>query len=215
MAFPMRNPAWDRIDWKRLALACVAMERMAAGAVYATSLKTHCFGDGAQSITDDDLRAAATRVGLDPNALLAGIDAVETRNCHDVIPVALSLTDPNLRCHPGLDPGSRVSSAQRARCSWMPGQARHDDCGWPYERVTHRGNGYESARCNSRRGLRRADVRSGNWGTVLGAGSAADPAAPFARARPSKVKTPGTRPGVFRITWTVVISASSTARIRV
>jgi 2-hydroxychromene-2-carboxylate isomerase len=50
-----REPPWDEVDWKALALACVAADALGAGEAYATRLFAKCFGDGRPPQGDRDL----------------------------------------------------------------------------------------------------------------------------------------------------------------
>ncbi|MDX2224561.1 MAG: 2-hydroxychromene-2-carboxylate isomerase [Rhodospirillaceae bacterium] len=79
---PYREPAWDAIDWQRLALACVAADRLGAGPEFAKEAFAACFAEGRASIDDAVLGRLAARASLDPRALVAAIDAPDTAVAH-------------------------------------------------------------------------------------------------------------------------------------
>jgi 2-hydroxychromene-2-carboxylate isomerase len=79
---PYREPAWDAIDWRRLALACVAADRLGAGRAFAKAVFAACFAEGRARFDDAALGEMAARVGLEPSALIPAIDAPETAAAH-------------------------------------------------------------------------------------------------------------------------------------
>jgi 2-hydroxychromene-2-carboxylate isomerase len=56
------EPVWEGVDWKVLALACIAADRLGAGEVFATALFARCFGQGLPPRDEKDLLAVAASV---------------------------------------------------------------------------------------------------------------------------------------------------------
>lgn len=79
---PYREPDWDAADWRRLALACVAADRLSAGPAFAKVLFSACFTQGRAPSDDAALERLAAGVGLDPHALVAAIDSPDTAAAH-------------------------------------------------------------------------------------------------------------------------------------
>ena len=80
---PYSEPDWDRVNWRRLALACVVADRRGAGDVYANNLLTHCFsGKTSPPATDDDLVDLARLSGLASHHFIADLAHDETERLH-------------------------------------------------------------------------------------------------------------------------------------
>jgi hypothetical protein len=71
---PYSEPDRNRVNWRRLALACVVADRRGAGDVYANNLLTHCFsGKHSPPATDDDLIDLARLSGLASHHFIADL----------------------------------------------------------------------------------------------------------------------------------------------
>ena len=80
---PYSEPDWNRVNWRRLALACVVADRRGAGDVYANNLLTHCFsGKTSPPATDDDLVDLARLSGLASHHFIADLAHDETERLH-------------------------------------------------------------------------------------------------------------------------------------
>jgi 2-hydroxychromene-2-carboxylate isomerase len=80
---PYVEPDWSAVDWRRLALACVAAEGRGCGEAYARRAFSACFGGGAPPPRGtDDLIALGTGLGLDAD-FGATIDSAETARRHE------------------------------------------------------------------------------------------------------------------------------------
>jgi 2-hydroxychromene-2-carboxylate isomerase len=80
---PYSEPDWNRVNWRRLALACVAADRRGAGDVYANNLLTHRFsGKHPPPATDDDLIDLARLSGLASHHFIADLAHDETERLH-------------------------------------------------------------------------------------------------------------------------------------
>ena len=80
---PYSEPDWDRVNWRRLALACVVADRRGAGDVYANNLLTHCVsGKNSPPATDDDLVDLARLSGLASRHFIADLAHDETEHLH-------------------------------------------------------------------------------------------------------------------------------------
>jgi 2-hydroxychromene-2-carboxylate isomerase len=80
---PYKEPAWDRIDWKKLALACVAADQLGAGEAYAIQLFGLCFGDGATRVDEANLGKIAVAVKLDAAGFAEVLASPSTTEQHD------------------------------------------------------------------------------------------------------------------------------------
>lgn len=76
---PCRDPGYAAIDWKRMALACAAADRLDAAERFATALYARCFVDAAPSIGDAELAAIAADCGVDGDRLLAMLGSGEAQ----------------------------------------------------------------------------------------------------------------------------------------
>jgi 2-hydroxychromene-2-carboxylate isomerase len=80
---PYSEPDWNRVNWRRLALACVVADRRGAGDVYANNLLTHCFsGKHSPPAADDDLIDLARLSGLASDHFIADLAHDETERLH-------------------------------------------------------------------------------------------------------------------------------------
>jgi 2-hydroxychromene-2-carboxylate isomerase len=70
------------VDWRALALACVAADRLAAGETFARKLLERCHAEGRPPIGDDGLSAFAAEVGLPSDAFARAFGAQETANAY-------------------------------------------------------------------------------------------------------------------------------------
>jgi 2-hydroxychromene-2-carboxylate isomerase len=66
---PHVEPVWEGVDWKALAMACIAADRLGAGEAFATALFAQCFAQGLPPRDERDLLAVAASVGLAPASL--------------------------------------------------------------------------------------------------------------------------------------------------
>jgi 2-hydroxychromene-2-carboxylate isomerase len=66
---PYVEPVWEGVDWKALAMACIAADRLGAGEAFATALFALCFAQGLPPRDEKDLLAVAASVGLAPASL--------------------------------------------------------------------------------------------------------------------------------------------------
>ena len=58
---PYVEPVWEGVDWKALALACIAADRLGAGEAFATALFAQCFGQGSPPRDEKDLPRSLPR----------------------------------------------------------------------------------------------------------------------------------------------------------
>jgi 2-hydroxychromene-2-carboxylate isomerase len=63
------EPVWEGVDWKALAMACIAADRLGAGEAFATAMFARCFARGLPPRDEEDLLAVAASVGLSPSSL--------------------------------------------------------------------------------------------------------------------------------------------------
>jgi 2-hydroxychromene-2-carboxylate isomerase len=82
LGVPYREPEWARVDWKRLALACVAADRMGKAASFALKLFAACFAGHDGAVDDDTLASIARDLGEDPAVLARTMFEPETERVH-------------------------------------------------------------------------------------------------------------------------------------
>jgi 2-hydroxychromene-2-carboxylate isomerase len=93
---PYTEPDWDRVNWRRLALACIVADRRGAGETYANNLFIRCFSGGnPPPETDDDLIDLARLSGLAGCDFIADLahdetERLHTQNIERPLPPALS-----------------------------------------------------------------------------------------------------------------------------
>jgi 2-hydroxychromene-2-carboxylate isomerase len=80
---PFHNPAWDKLNWLRFALAAVAADRMNAAPRYTLALYDAVFGDGSPPLDDGDLAQIAGKCGLAARQFESLFDDAETQRRHD------------------------------------------------------------------------------------------------------------------------------------
>jgi 2-hydroxychromene-2-carboxylate isomerase len=75
---PYVEPAWDGVDWKGFALACIAADRLGAGEAFTLALFRHCFALGQPPRNPPALFALTGEAGLSAERLgeEAGSEAV-------------------------------------------------------------------------------------------------------------------------------------------
>lgn len=82
-AVPYSEPDWKVVNWKRLALACVAAQRRGVAETYANHLLRLCFTpDESPPISDDDLANLARSIGLVGHDFIADLASKETECLH-------------------------------------------------------------------------------------------------------------------------------------
>lgn len=80
---PYSEPDWNRVNWRRLALACVVADRRGAGDAYANNLLIRCFsGKTLPPETDDDLVDLARLSGLAGRDFIADLAHDEIERLH-------------------------------------------------------------------------------------------------------------------------------------
>ena len=79
---PYREPPWDEIDWKLMALAAVAADMMGAGEAFATRLFNACFAEERAPRDASALVALAHSVGLAAQAFSAALALPATAERH-------------------------------------------------------------------------------------------------------------------------------------
>jgi 2-hydroxychromene-2-carboxylate isomerase len=79
---PYVEPVWEGADWKALALACIAADRLGAGEAFATALFAQCFGQGSPPRDEKDLLAVAASVGLAPASLREEAESDDAAEAH-------------------------------------------------------------------------------------------------------------------------------------
>jgi 2-hydroxychromene-2-carboxylate isomerase len=72
----------DGVDWRALAVACVAADRLAAGETFARKLLERCHAEGRPPMGDDGLYAFAVEAGLPSDAFARALRAQETANAY-------------------------------------------------------------------------------------------------------------------------------------
>lgn len=88
---PLRDPDWDALDWKRLALAAVAADRLGVVAPFTRQLFDAVFGAGEPPVGDLAIARIGDMAGLDGRRLVNLIDDGETARRHAAnIDVALA-----------------------------------------------------------------------------------------------------------------------------
>jgi 2-hydroxychromene-2-carboxylate isomerase len=71
------------MEYEHYGLACVAAERLNAGAAFSKAMFDAVFAEGQNELGDDALKAVADKAGLNGDALVAMIDEEETAALHE------------------------------------------------------------------------------------------------------------------------------------
>jgi 2-hydroxychromene-2-carboxylate isomerase len=79
---PYHEPPWDSVDWKTLALACVAADAMGAAEAFAWRLFQACFADREAPRDAHALIELGASVGLGRDAFRATLHAAATAERH-------------------------------------------------------------------------------------------------------------------------------------
>lgn len=79
---PYREPQ-GAPDWRKLAMACVAAERLGAGPAFALALYAETFGAGAPPLDDAALGRVATQAGLEAAGLLSALGEESTTKAYE------------------------------------------------------------------------------------------------------------------------------------
>ncbi len=81
---PYSEPDWSAVDWRRLALACVAAERHGVGEAYARRLLSLCFsGLASPPTTDSQIVALAEQIGLAGPDFATSLNSPATEEQHE------------------------------------------------------------------------------------------------------------------------------------
>ena len=76
------EPPWEDVDWKLLALACVAADALGSGEAYATRLFAKCFGEGRPPQRDRDLADLGHPDVAPRDRFIEALRSPATAHCH-------------------------------------------------------------------------------------------------------------------------------------